>query len=301
MVDFFGLIEMAKQTTLFGEVCEPMPKRRRPSESEISEDSRKSKETFKDSWKSKAPWPKLQGVDLPETVRSELPGTWLAYKCDDGMYCMLCTKWNKIPRRGIPTWTNEPCILLRLESVNRHRESQMHIMAIKQELDYQLSSVDGGIATAFENLWEAEESAIKAALACVYFLAKEEIPHTTKYESIMKFLSYLGLSHFDFLYKGGNAKYTSYRVVDELLTLLGDEVKRNTTRCLQQSPCIGHICDETTDLSTTKALVIYAKAIVHCNVQTHLMCLKELPCGEADAAAVLSCIQEAISDCGLQT
>ena len=135
-----------------------------------------------------------------------------------------------------------------------------------EELDYQLASIDGGISTAFENVWEAEESAVKAALACVYFMAKEEIPHTTKYEPMMKLLSYLGLPHLDVLNEGGNAKYTSCRVVDELLTLLGDEVKQSVGRQLQKSPCIGLICDETTDLSSTKALVIYTKAIVQCTV-----------------------------------
>ena len=63
----------------------------------------------------------------------------------------------------------------------------MHRSAAKQELDYQLASIDGGISTAFENVWEAEESAVKAALTCVYFMAKEEIPHTTKYEPMMNF------------------------------------------------------------------------------------------------------------------
>ena len=32
------------------------------------------------------------------------------------------------------------------------------------------------LLSTFENVWEAEECAMKAALACVYFLAKEEIP-----------------------------------------------------------------------------------------------------------------------------
>ena len=76
------------------------------------------------------------------------------------MYCTLCTKWNKVPRRGTPTWTSEPCILLRLESVVQTQ------MRRKEQLDYQLASIDGGISTAFENVWEAEESAVKAALAC---------------------------------------------------------------------------------------------------------------------------------------
>ena len=59
----------------------------------------------------------------------------------------------------------------------------------------------GGIAAAFENVWEAEECAMKATLAYVYFLAKEEIPHTTKYEPVMKFLSDHGLPHLEGLNK----------------------------------------------------------------------------------------------------
>ena len=175
----------------------------------------------------------------------------------------------------------------------------MHRSAAKQELDYQLASIDGGISTAFENVWEAEESAVKAVLTCVYFMAKEEIPHTTKYEPMMKLLSYLGLPHLDVLNKGGNAKYTSYRVVDELLTLLGDEVKQSVRRQLQKSPCIGLICDETTDLSSTKALVIYAKAVVQCTVQTHLIALKELPLGEGDASTICSSLMETLAEYGL--
>ena len=107
---------MARQSTLFSGVVElPSLKRRRSgsSDSESSEDIRKKHEVFKDGWKEKAPWPRLQGVDLPYRVQAELPMSWLEYKAADGMYCMLCTKWNKVPRRGTPTWTNEPCILLR--------------------------------------------------------------------------------------------------------------------------------------------------------------------------------------------
>ena len=219
---------MARQSTLFSGLVElPAPKRRRSGscDSESSEETRKKREIFTDTWKEKAPWPRLQGVDLPECVLGTLPVTWLEYKADDGMYCILCTKWNKVPRRGTPTWTNEPCVL-RLELVVRHSETQIHRSATEEELNYQLASIDGGIAAAFENVWEAEECAMKVALACIYFMAKEEIPHTTKYEPVMKLLSYLGLPHIEVLNKGGNAKYTSYRIVDELLTLLGDEVKQ---------------------------------------------------------------------------
>ena len=91
------------------------------------------------------------------------------------MYYKLCRKWHKLPRSGAPIW---PYVLIRLESVTRHYESKMHKAAIKQELEYQQASIDGGIAKSFEHQWETEESAtcIKAVL---YFFGMEEIPHTT--------------------------------------------------------------------------------------------------------------------------
>lgn len=81
----------------------------------------------------------------------------------------------------------------------------------------QMSVIDSGIVATFEKQWEAEEEAIKAALTCAYFLAHKEIPHTTKYNPLMNLLSHLGLPHLELLNKAGNANYTSYRIVDELL------------------------------------------------------------------------------------
>ena len=61
------------------------------------------------------------------------------------------------------------------------------------------------------------------------------------------------------LNKGGNAYYSTccYRTVDELLTLLGGQVRQEVVSVVKDSPCIGLICDETNDLSPSKALVIY--------------------------------------------
>ena len=113
---------------------------------------------------------------------------------------------------------------------------------------------------------------------------------------MMKLLSYLGLPHLDVLNKGGNAKYTSYRVVDELLTLLGDEVKQSVGRQLQKSPCIGLICDETTDLSSTRLWSFTPRllfsALCKCT-------LKELPLGEGDASTICLSLMETLAEYGL--
>ncbi len=243
-----------------------------------------------------ARWPRLQSVDIPASLG--LPSTRLSFSEVDGsMFCTLCNKYGEVAPSGIATWTKEPCVLIRLESVHRHSKSLIHKDAIAKELTRQRSATDGGVVAAFDSQWKAEEAAVSAAFSSVYFLAQEEIAHTTKYEALMRFISHLGLPHLETLNKGGNAKYTSYHTVDELLTIIGEEVRQNIHSMLQQSPYVGLICDETTDVSTTKQLVIYAKAIVQSAVRPFFLALKEIPDGTAES--VKENLKEGLAECGL--
>ena len=45
---------------------------------------------------------------------------------------------------------------------------------------------------------------------------------------------------------------------------------------------------------------MYARAVVHCIVQTYLIALKELSSGEADASTVCSILFETVTDYGLE-
>ena len=53
--------------------------------------------------------------------------------------------------------------------------------AVALERAKEQSESDGGIAAAFEHVWEAEEASLKCALMCLYWLCKEEIAHTSKF------------------------------------------------------------------------------------------------------------------------
>jgi hypothetical protein len=81
------------------------------------------------------------------------------------------------------------------------------------------------------------------------------------------------------------------------LSILNDSVKSDLVTTLQRSPCYGIICDETTDLSTTKQLIIYIKAIVDCDVDTFFLALKEL--NDASAKSIVKSILTTLSEHGL--
>ena len=93
-------MSIARQIILFGDMIEQPASKQRRSGSHDS-DSMKTLvgseryNVFKEAWKVKAPWPRLYCVDLPDHVRGTLLSTWFEYKVDDGMYCMLCTKWKR--------------------------------------------------------------------------------------------------------------------------------------------------------------------------------------------------------------
>ena len=74
----------------------------------------------------------------------------------------------------------------------------------------------------------------------------------TKYAPILELFSSLGFL-LDTLH-GDSATYTSHILVDKFLTLLGHYVRLDIASTLQNSPCSGVICDETTDTSTFKQL-----------------------------------------------
>ena len=93
-----------------------------------------------------------------------------------------------------------------------------------QEIAAQLSANDGGISEAFQHCWEAEEKAIVAAMSCV-FSSKGRNTTYDKYKPLLALLSQLGLPYLDTLHKGENATYTSHRIVEEFLTLLGGSVR----------------------------------------------------------------------------
>ena len=62
-------------------------------------------------------------------------------------------------------------------------------------------------------------------MSCIYFLAKEEIPHITKYKPLLELPSHLGLPFLETLYKGNNATSTSHHIIEEFLSILADSVK----------------------------------------------------------------------------
>ena len=81
----------------------------------------------------------------------------------------------------------------------------MHLEA--QEIEHTRQSVQrhGGIQKAFTSRIELQRKAVVGDLKAVYWLAKEEIAHTTKYVSLIDLAKSFGCDYLKELNVGRNA------------------------------------------------------------------------------------------------
>ena len=137
-----------------------------------------------------------------------------------GLVCTICQRHRSRQRNSAGTWTDKPCTHLRKDMLQRHQGSDMHRRAEEMETTRLASLRDGGIVRAFSARVSVQRKALVGALRIVYWLAKEEVAHTTKFKSPMDLAIELGSNYLRELHLGGNAHYTSEQAVSELLQYL---------------------------------------------------------------------------------
>ena len=134
----------------------------------------------------------------------------------------------------------------------KHSQSDMHVAAVEKERLAIIAEADGGIAQAFERSVTMQRQALSGSLQILSWLAKSEVAHFTKFEKS------LGCDYFKELNLGQNANYSSHRMIDEWLQVLSDIIEEDVLTAVHHSSATGLMCDESTDISVTKELILYA-------------------------------------------
>ena len=99
-----------------------------------------------------------------------------------------------------------------------------------------------------------DENAICDAMRCMYFLLKNEIPHTTNFKDIKKLCIMLGNETLPNLHKSGNTNYEFGQIMDEIIDAIGSVLEEEILCKVVASPFFSIIIDESTDISVTKQL-----------------------------------------------
>ena len=85
-------------------------------------------------------------------------------------------------------------------------------------------------------------------IKCLYWLYKEWIAYTRKYESLLLPAKLLGFGYLKHLHVAENAKYTSETFLQEMLASLVFTLWKNIYKEINQSPLFCLMLDETADV-----------------------------------------------------
>lgn len=228
--------------------------------------------------------------------------TWLRYihaDQEDGpsMLCTLCKKHNKSSKRMV--WLTIPCKLFRKNKVREHERSQCHIDAVKAEAIAVAARCSGGIRSCIEEQISLQWQAVRGAFKCVYWHAKQEIAHHTKFRSLIELGKSLGCSYFNELKVGKNANYMSYRMINEFPVVLSDWVEKDILCKLRASPAVGILCDESTDVANLKQLVVFVRFLVE--GKSHNSFLKIVDLANGTAETIERALLDICSQCEIPT
>ena len=233
-----------------------------PPRARKSNDSLKQTHGFEHSWLKEFPW--------------------LLYdKEEQSMYCKLCKRYGKLPRNGTGKWVNTGATTLRHNKICKHKTSVMHRDAELCKREEVRSSMSGGIRGALEVVVTQERKSIIGALKCLYYLAKNELAHTTNFSSLIDLYINMGCNYMKELRRGGNASYRSEQVISEFLCTLSDTVKEVVMTKMRDSPTFSLMIDESTDVSVLKQLVVYGRAVVDGKLESHFLGMRDLADGRA--------------------
>jgi len=179
-----------------------------------------------------------------------------------------------------------------------HKDSEMHKEAEEMEAARLASQRDGGIRQAFSTRVIVQRKALIGALHLMYWLAKQEVAHTTKFNSLKDLAIQLGCDYLQELSLGRNAQYSSEQVISELLQSLSLVIEEQILSDLQSSEFFALMTDESTDIAVVKQLVLVGQYLTDSGIKTSFLQIRDIANGTAET--IEGAIQQYLLDNTLQ-
>ena len=196
---------------------------------------KKIKRTFSESWLGKYSWLRF---DSEKNV----------------MTCEICKKAGKT--NALATGTNN----FRLTTILRHLGQYKKDASRTVDTDHMQAvhelSMAGTVQKMNEKIFHEKERAIMIAIKSVLWLAKEQLP-IHKYPNLMDFLEDLDCPHINELGMQQNTSYRSETTANDIVECLAEALRKRIDEKMRKSMFISLLCDESTDTSTAKKLIVY--------------------------------------------
>ena len=144
------------------------------------------------------------------------------------------------------------------------------------------SQRDGGIRQAFSTRVMVQRKALIGVLNLMYWLAKQEVAHTTKFNSLKDLAIQLGCDYLHEFSLGRNAQYSSEQIISELLQCLSLVIEEHILSDLQSSDFFALMTDESTDIAILKQLVLVGRCLTDSGVKTSFLHIGDIMNGTAE-------------------
>ncbi|XP_061170873.1 zinc finger protein 862-like [Saccostrea echinata] len=169
---------------------------------------------------------------------------------DEFMYCNACTDHKKVNGMNKVAKNKN----FQHSTLTRHVNLADHKLAILAPcLKENMDQCQKKHTTKYDD-------AIKSLLTCVNWMVSENLP-LSKFKSLIDLLNELSLENIAILKSFCNINYESEFSASELLDSLSKVADTHLNESLSASPMVTVMSDESTDISNTKRLVIYAQLI----------------------------------------
>ena len=212
---------------------------------------------------------------------------WLK-KIETGMQCKLCMKHKK--QNALTTSSGSTNY--RTTTLERHMESADHFRSVQAET-LQKDFVQASAAADEKNRSGADE-AVLAALRTVHFMATEDIP-IAKYTRLMEFQKLQKAGAIDQLSVGGNATYLSRSAGMEFQEAVAAEIHGRVIGNIRDASMFSVLIDETTDISVTKHMVVYARVVdQNFSPRTYFLRNVTVDSPKSDAATLFGLLTETL-------
>ena len=208
-----------------------------------------------------------------ETWNKDFP--WLLYE-GDKMFCRLCTK-----HRMKNIFAATGSINYRRSALIDHSVSAEHSQAIK------VDQVAVNATPIFSSAIDQADKAMLTLFEAAYFVAKEDLVFL-KFEKLTDLLQRCKCPFLP------RELYRNRDGCHELVSVIADHMDFELTKLMQDSPYLGIMIDESTDLSVRKNLLIYINLLLRDGVVSLFAHLEEMK--QCDAASLTRAIVEYLEE-----
>ena len=220
---------------------------------------------------------------------------WIEYDENyQGAFCKICRKREPHSiQKTCGVWITKPFKNWKkaVEKMRAHAKSDAHLRHAEAELLAARARKEGSVLEQLQSIGKEEKmknrKGIKALIRCAHFLARNHIPHTTNFATLVDLIVSCGEDLKNFTERSArNATYTSSDSTTDFLEALGLWVEESLLTRLCKAPFYSMMADECTDIATIEELSVFFRWVEDGEPVEHFFDV--IPLKKADAESIYS-------------